>query len=115
MLTPCGPRPVTRRNRASLDGEDVDQADVGGRGQKVRGDLSEGLRDLTVQVGLTRLAGLERVEDAEGHLVDPERVPGDGAGLGDRQRAARLQERAELVGLARLGLQACEQPESYGH
>src|SRR5262245_27651226 len=91
-----------------LDRHDVDGSDVRVGGQQVGRDLPEGLRDLPVQVGLTGVLGLEGVEDAVAGVADLERVPGNRALLGDREVAARLQERGEFAASAGLGLQLGE-------
>ena len=65
----------------SLDGEQVDQADVGVLGEQLRAGAGERGRDLAGQVRLARRLVLERVEDPEGDGVDLEAVPDPGARL----------------------------------
>src|ERR1700676_1306680 len=73
-------RAVARR--ASFERDDLGEADVGVGGEQVGGDRGECPGNLSVEVGLPRVLGLERVEDAERGLTEPERVPGHGALLG---------------------------------
>jgi len=66
-------------------------------------------------VHLPALLTLEDVEDAVGGDADLERVPRDGALLGDRELAALLQEGGELVALAGLGLEQGQQSSVDAH
>jgi hypothetical protein len=73
-----------------LDGQDVDEPDVGVADEQFAGDLAEGSRYLAVEVGGPGVLGLEGVEDAVAGFADLECVPGNGALLGDRDLAAGL-------------------------
>src|SRR5579862_1442603 len=88
-----------------LGGDDVKRSDVGLLGQQVGCDLTECGRYLAGEMGLAGIFGLERIEDAVLRVTDPEGVPGDGAGLGQRQRPAGFQKGSELGAFAGLGLE----------
>src|SRR6476619_3133578 len=110
------PRGATRLEAwASLDGDDVGLPDVGVGREQVRADLAERGRDLALEVRLPAFLVLERVEDAVRWLADPERVPGDGAGLLGREGPPLLQERGERLALAGLGLKQREKSSVDGH
>src|SRR3984885_4290141 len=101
--------------RSLLDGQDVDELDVGVAGEQLAGDLAEGHRYLAVEVRIQGVPGLEGVEDAVGGVADLECVPVNGALLGNRDLAAGLQECGELVARSGLGLEQGENPVSDGH
>src|SRR5665647_400649 len=58
-----------------LDGDELDQPDVGILGKKARAVDGKSCGYGPVQMSLPPLLGLEGVEDAEGVLIDPEGVP----------------------------------------
>src|ERR1700748_951063 len=68
-----------------LDGQDVDGLDVRFAGQQVGGHLGERGRYLAVDVRGAGVVGGEGVEDVVAGGADLDRVPGDGALLGDGQ------------------------------
>src|SRR6476646_8931488 len=82
-----------------LDGEDTDEMDLGVLGEQLGANLSKGPRDLTREVRVTGVLGLERVEDGVGRVLQLERVPGHGALLGDGDLAATFEERGEIRAL----------------
>ena len=61
------------------------------------------------------VVGGEGVEDAVAGVADLERVPGDGAFLGDGQVPAGLEECPQFVALTSLGLKQREYAQRNGH
>src|SRR4029077_12141308 len=61
------------------------------------------------------VVGGEGIEDAVAGVADLERVPGDGALLGDGQLPSGLEECRQLFALTGFGFQQREYAERYGH
>jgi hypothetical protein len=85
-----------------LDGEYIDQVDLGVVCEQLGSDLSKGSWDLTCEVRGTGVLARKRIEDAERRVLELERVPSHGALLGGGNRAASLEEGRELRGLPRV-------------
>src|SRR6478752_6211966 len=98
-----------------LDRDDLGETDVRVASQKIRPDLAEGRRDLTVHMCLPPVLALERVEDAIGGVVEFERVPRDRAFLRYGQLTALRKERGKIVAFPRLRFQQRENPSVNGH
>src|SRR5918992_1376281 len=92
----------TPRRGRLLDRDNLHRSDVGVRREQLGRDAGERLRDLAVEVGVSAVLILERVEDAVGRLAD-------------RERAALLEEPAELASLLGLGLEQSQHTEFDGH
>jgi hypothetical protein len=88
--------PATLGPARLFDRDDVDQAYVGVLGQQIRSNLAQCGRDLAAQMRLPAVLVIECVENAVRGVVDPERVPGHGAGFGDGDRPALFQERPKV-------------------
>ena len=88
LVSPRPPRP--RPVGLLLDGQDVDEPDVWCAGQQIGRHVGKRGWDLAVEVRGPGVAGGESVEDAVAGVIDLERVPGDGASLGDGQLLAAL-------------------------
>src|SRR6476619_4871522 len=92
----CAPRsagelPGGRASPRLLHRNELDEFDVGIRGEQLGAVLAEGCGDGAVEVGLPVLLGVKGVKDAEGVLADPEGVPGPGAGLGQHDVPAAVE------------------------
>jgi Integrase core domain len=90
-----------------LDGYEVDGLDVRCAGQQVGRHFGQRGRYLAVDVRGASVAGGKGVEDAVAGVANLERVPGDGAFLGDGQVPAGLEECRQLVALTSLSFQQC--------
>src|SRR5579859_3223980 len=96
-------------------GDDVDHTDIGFLGQKTRGDSAERGRNLAVQMGLTAIFGLERVEDPVLGVTQLEGIPTDGADLRGSQGTAFLEKASQFGSLTWLSIEQGEQPDFLGH
>src|SRR4029077_14228609 len=106
--TPVGLAPGRRTNVERgelLDRDDLGETDVRIASQKIRSDLAERRRDLTVHMRLPPVLALEGVEDAIGGVVEFERVPRDRAFLRYAQLRALRKERGKIVASPRLRFQ----------
>jgi len=95
--------------------DELDQFDVRVFGQQLGPVFAKGRGDGSVEVGLPVLLGVERVENSEGVLVDPEGVPGPGAGLRQNDLAAAVEEVPDVLFLPRLGFDQCKHSEFWRH
>jgi hypothetical protein len=77
-------------------------------------DLAERLRDLAVQMRLTRVLGLEGVEDPVRRVVDLERVPVDRPGLAPDDLTTTPQECSQVISFSLCALRKATNP-SHGH
>ena len=100
-----------QRRLRSGHGDDVDRADVRVGGQQLAGDLPNRRGDLTLEMGLAGVLGLEAVEHAVGCVRELERVPGDASLLGCGERTPCFRNAASSIAFARLGLQRHQRSE----
>src|SRR5262249_62098095 len=99
----------------SFHSEYLDCPDVRIGGEQVCAHLAERLRDLTVQMRLSRLFGLEGVEDPVPRVVDLERVPRHRSLFAFGDLTTAPEECGELLALAGLRLESGQDAERHCH